>query len=254
MEHDASLRQRARAGFYRHRKELLDPLAWWLSRRELHRMLKLDAIPAIVEATYSYQGRGHYARIRPSQIRSEVIALATLVRERAPRGVVELGTRTGGSFFIWCRSATSCRRFVSVDLPGGVDGGGYRADRTRLYQEFLADRPAAHPHLLQLDSQSLSTRDRVRELMAQTPIDFLFIDADHRYEGAKRDFELYEPLVAPGGLIAFHDILPRHQSPSIGVGRLWSELRVGSEAREFVQDPKQGRMGIGVLIKPPAGQ
>ena len=33
----------------------------------------------------------------------------------------------------------------------------------------------------------------------------LFIDADHSYEGVRRDFELWSPLVAPGGLIIFHD-------------------------------------------------
>lgn len=39
------------------------------------------------------------------------------------------------------------------------------------------------------------------------PIRFLLIDADHSYEGVKRDFELWSPLVAPGGLIVFHDYL-----------------------------------------------
>jgi hypothetical protein len=33
----------------------------------------------------------------------------------------------------------------------------------------------------------------------------LFIDGDHRYEGVRRDFEMYSPLVGAGGLIAFHD-------------------------------------------------
>ena len=33
-------------------------------------------------------------------------------------------------------------------------------------------------------------------------IDFLFIDADHTYEGAKHDFETYGPLVRKGGIIA----------------------------------------------------
>ena len=36
---------------------------------------------------------------------------------------------------------------------------------------------------------------------------FLLIDADHSYEGVRRDFEAWSPLVAPGGLIVFHDYL-----------------------------------------------
>ncbi len=34
---------------------------------------------------------------------------------------------------------------------------------------------------------------------------FIFIDADHSYEGCKADFEAWSPLVRSGGEIAFHD-------------------------------------------------
>lgn len=37
------------------------------------------------------------------------------------------------------------------------------------------------------------------------PIKFVFIDADHRYEGVKRDFYAWEGLVDRDGYIAFHD-------------------------------------------------
>lgn len=36
-------------------------------------------------------------------------------------------------------------------------------------------------------------------------IDFLYIDADHSYEGVKLDFDLYSKLVKKTGLIALHD-------------------------------------------------
>lgn len=35
---------------------------------------------------------------------------------------------------------------------------------------------------------------------------FILIDADHNYETCKLDWELYKGLLAPGGLIAFHDV------------------------------------------------
>ncbi len=34
---------------------------------------------------------------------------------------------------------------------------------------------------------------------------FVFIDADHSYEGCKADFDAWSPLVKSGGEIAFHD-------------------------------------------------
>ena len=40
------------------------------------------------------------------------------------------------------------------------------------------------------------------------PLKFIFIDADHSYEGVKKDFELFEPYVLSGGLIGMHDIDP----------------------------------------------
>lgn len=36
-------------------------------------------------------------------------------------------------------------------------------------------------------------------------IDFLHIDADHSFEGVKKDFELYSTIMNPGGIITLHD-------------------------------------------------
>ena len=82
--------------------------------------------------------------------------------------------------------------------------------------------------------------------MRGEPIDFLFIDGDHSYEGAGRDFELYASMVRPGGLVMFHDVRHSQEPGRIGVERLFdelsekhaSELFVGSEGVSF---------GIGVL-------
>lgn len=41
------------------------------------------------------------------------------------------------------------------------------------------------------------------------PIDFLFIDGDHNYEGISRDYECWSPFVKSGSRIAFHDFSPR---------------------------------------------
>jgi len=48
---------------------------------------------------------------------------------------------------------------------------------------------------------------------------FLFIDADHRYEGVCSDFYTWRDKMLPGGVIAFHD------SNLEGVARLHSEIK-----------------------------
>jgi len=37
------------------------------------------------------------------------------------------------------------------------------------------------------------------------PIDYIFIDGDHRYDAVKRDFNDWFPYVKQSGIIAFHD-------------------------------------------------
>ncbi|HEX4820383.1 MAG TPA: class I SAM-dependent methyltransferase [Acidimicrobiales bacterium] len=41
-----------------------------------------------------------------------------------------------------------------------------------------------------------------------TPLAFLFIDGGHGPEPAHRDYELWTPMVAPGGTLAIHDVFP----------------------------------------------
>jgi len=41
--------------------------------------------------------------------------------------------------------------------------------------------------------------------VAKQPIDFLFIDGDHSYEGLKGDWHAWNPLIEIGGIVALHD-------------------------------------------------
>ena len=55
----------------------------------------------------------------------------------------------------------------------------------------------------------ISTPQAVEVAAINAPYDFLFIDAGHSAEDARRDHANYGPLIRQGGIIAFHDALRR---------------------------------------------
>lgn len=231
------------------RRRLFDPLAWRLSRRELGRLREAagDDPAAVVDAGNAYVGRGFYASIRAVQERAEILPLAEELRRRAPPVVVEIGTYKGGTLWIWCRVARP-RLAISIDLPGGQYGGGFDRRREKLYREFLADRAGAEMLFVRGDSQAPATVEQVRGLLAGRPIDFLYLDGDHRYAGVRADFEGYAPLVRPGGLIALHDIVTR--TADCEVWRLWRELEEAHPGRTETLVAPGSNKGLGLLRMP----
>ncbi len=226
------------------RRQLLDPVAWYISRRELRALMgREEGVEGIVSTTERYVGRGFYSSIHSVQERSEITALAECVQQLDPKVVVEVGTYRGGTLYIWCRVAQHPELVVSIDLPGGPYGGGYHQRRSRLYRQFLAGRPNARLALLRANSHDPVTLSRLADLLGERRIDLLYIDGDHTYCGVRQDFEMYSPFVRRDGIVAFHDIVTRTQQ--CGVHQLWSELRQRYPTQEFVGDGS-GK-GIGVL-------
>lgn len=41
--------------------------------------------------------------------------------------------------------------------------------------------------------------------VAREPFDFVFIDGDHSFDGLRRDWEAWRPLIDFNGIVAFHD-------------------------------------------------
>ncbi len=206
----------------------------------------VKSVDEAVGLVFSFKSCG--IRIAPGQFPVEITALLKEVAKRPPRRVVEIGTAGGGSFFLFTRVATEDAVLISADLPSGMFGGGYPRWRGRLIQSF--GRPKQRVHLLRADSHTPETFNTIKGLLGGEPIDFLFIDGDHRYEGVKADYEMYSPLVTRGGLIGFHDIVPGPAKDVGGVPVFWQELKKKQQtAREFVADWNQGGYGIGLVVK-----
>jgi hypothetical protein len=59
--------------------------------------------------------------------------------------------------------------------------------------------------------------DAIKLALANGPYDLIFIDAGHSYRDVEHDHLSYGPMRTPGGVIAFHDALPRPAYSEVGV-------------------------------------
>jgi cephalosporin hydroxylase len=183
-----------------------------------------------------------------SQNPQEIVEFIEFARSHQPRTFVEIGTQAGGTNFLVGRAVDSIERVVAVDL--------FVHNRPRLRRYA---RNGVQFTAINGDSTSPTTVARVARALRGHAIDLLFIDGDHSLAGALADLRLYRPLVAPDGLIAFHDIVPdeRLRSGRLSdryageVPLLWDRLRAQFPHHEFVASWAQEGLGIGVIENVP---
>ncbi len=138
----------------------------------------------------------------------EVRFLALLGACPTGRGeTLEIGSFKGKSTVILAKSAAfaGLDRVCAVDpldLPSITDPGDAR--RSELAGQFRSNLRTHGVEALvefhQMRSTDLgATWDR--------PIRLLWIDGDHTYAGAMADYTTFAPHLAPGAIVAFHDVL-----------------------------------------------
>ena len=186
------------------------------------------------------------------QLEQEITGFLEYVAAARPRIAGEIGLKWGGNTFLFLRMLQELRLFIGVDLT-----------LTNIGKLRCVARAGERLRFIEGNSCADATASRVRRSLGTSQFDFLFIDGDHSYVGALADLKTYFPLVRPGGLIAFHDIVPdemvrfgkrSNDSPCDGgeVYLLWRKLRERFEHREFVASWDQFGFGIGVIKKPMA--
>lgn len=184
-----------------------------------------------------------HSPVETAQIGWELMRLVELYVAMAPLNVLEIGTYKGGTLYHWLTNAVEGADVVGID-----QGKEYWQPPAPDFDEsqFMDWVPVGVAYTpIRGDSHLLSTLQRVKEVMKA--VDFLFIDGDHSYEGVKKDFELYGPLVRKGGIIAFHDLVAPEFSPHIQVWQLWREIQAaGYKTREIRAGAEWG--GIGVVF------
>ncbi len=187
------------------------------------------------------------AEIGIAQKREEIRWLFELVRAERPRVVLEIGLDLGGTFFMWSRAAASDAYLLAIDTkPVGRFGMWSPFSLVRRGFAVGSQRVTL---LMNSDSHDETTRQRIAALLDGRAVDFLFIDGDHSCKGVWQDFETYSPFVAPGGLVAFHDVSQNPAEQTKGVAQFWREFTVEHETEERVVNDEPG-FGIGIYRMP----
>ena len=171
----------------------------------------------------------------------ELMEMAKLIEAKQPKVLVEIGTDQGETFALFCQICPQDSTLVSIDLPGGSFGSN-NANAQKLKSGAKGNQQI---HCILGDSHSEKTKTDLLEIIDK--IDVLLIDGDHTYEGVKKDFEMYSPLMNNGGLIFFHDILFHPFNHGCEVNLFWRQLKEKYETQEFIDQDDINWGGIGMI-------
>lgn len=138
------------------------------------------------------------------------------------RVIVEIGSYRGKSAAMLALGSAPDGRVTAIDPHLRSEGAGttaYGDEDERVFHETMA-RVGISDRVTHVVETSAAARPG----WGDTPIDLLWIDGDHSYEGVRRDLEDWAGLVKPGGLLACHDYAHRE-----GVRRAWDEMIRGAD-------------------------
>lgn len=198
-----------------------------------------------------------------SQRKHEIMMLWKLFLWANPKVVVEIGVAQGGTFASWCALADPSATLIAIDRdlndcrprPGDPvnpiiaspatlklsrDGGGVY-HLAWFNQKVVGITGWSYaPHVL----------EELKLVLAGRKVDWLWHDASHEANMARRDYELYRPFMAPGSIMAFHDI-QESKVPECNKSEWWAQVKRDgdySACFEFRGSKSDDSMGIGVLI------
>ena len=145
-----------------------------------------------------------------------------IFRARQPAVVVEIGVFRGSSLYLMAeialRNNIRCG-FLGVDTWGGDIVWNPGTVEMSDAEEQAKRLVSGYGNVLLLKD----TGWRASLAFPRRSVDLVHIDADHSYEGVKRDFENWLPKLAPEGIMLLHDIGVIQKD--VGVRFFWREVQ-----------------------------
>ena len=119
---------------------------------------------------------------------------------------VEVGVCLAHTTEAFAKGIKNLKKLYAVDnYPTFVDwdGSDWNKDRQDLMKKAAQDKMLAHKD--KVEFLHVSSEEFVKTIEDES-LDFVFIDGDHSFEAALKDFQNYYPKVKKGGIFGGHDI------------------------------------------------
>lgn len=178
---------------------------------------------------------------KASQDSFEMWQLLENVERIKPQRILEIGMDKGHSLFTWHKAFPNA-------LVAGIDRAESSFDD--MYKTLFLSGHVNNVKPIFGDSHNGSMYKYIKhEVFGGDFVDFLFIDGDHTYEGVKRDWQIYAPMVRPGGFVALHDTkrIGEKWAGNVEVRRFADEMQQKFPSIEIWNGPK-GDNGPGTIL------
>lgn len=144
---------------------------------------------------------------------TELVMLTNYLNNKGIKKILEIGTATGGTAMYWANWVLDDGIVYTLDNRN--DNKCYKGT---MYEQKIVEMVG--------DTHDIAFKFEVFNKVG--PVDLLFIDGDHSYEGVREDFFSFYPLVRRGGFIALHDIVDSeyHRERGCFVAKFWKEIDV----------------------------
>lgn len=155
----------------------------------------------------------------------------------------EVGAYEGASLYVYAGLVADGGTVVAID-----DGKRGYKKRERLKRAMgMIEAEGIRVEWIRGNSHAEETLEQLKTILDGKHLDFLHIDGDHSEAGSMQDWQMYGPLVRPGGITAFHDV---RATPPARVVPTWDNIcNTGALTRTICSGPFRTREG-GKLHKP----
>jgi len=116
---------------------------------------------------------------------------------------VEIGSYLGASSCFIAHGIKASCKFSKLYCIDTWKNDAMSEEKTDTFGDFLKNTHNYKDIIIPVREKSDKAVSRIQEEIDS--IDFLFIDADHSYEGVFSDWSLYSPLLKSGSIVIFHD-------------------------------------------------